>query len=238
MNIKEYTIVFVHGWGGSKQSLSALSDLLVSKGFKTLVLELVGHGETLEMNKPWNMVDFANWLKEEIIKNNITKYVLLGHSFGGKIILEAVISKLLKPEKSILINISGVKPKNTIKKAFFTLISIFFRFLKNFGFLDKLKYYFYRYVVRETDYVKLGGNLKKTFKNIIDKHYNDKLVEFNSEALIIWGKQDTYTPVWMGKFLSEKILKNVYYELDGTHSLPIKYPEKFINLIVKFLKND
>ncbi len=220
------TIVLLHGWGGTRESLAALANELIKGNYQTLILEMPGHGETQKMDKPWNMKDFATWLKDNLDERSLQNYILVGHSFGGKIILESVIEGILSPVKIFLINISGIKPKNTFKKELFRFLSKVSKPFSTLPFSNSIKKIIYKYVIREQDYANTSGNLKETFKIINEEHYGDKLKKISIPTIIIWGKEDKVTPIWMGRKINNEIPNSKFIEMDGTHGLPLKKPKE------------
>jgi pimeloyl-ACP methyl ester carboxylesterase len=231
-------IFLLHGWGGTANSLRPLANELTTLGYNTKVLELPGHGNTPSMSKPWSMNDFALWLKKQVGENK-EPLVLIGHSFGGKTILEALINNLLNPKKIVLINISGIKPKNSFKIFFWGTLSKLFKLIDKKPFskiLHPLKTIVYKKVIRETDYFKASGNLKESFKLINKEFYEEELRNIKTDALLIWAKHDASTPLWMGKKLNELLKNSKIVELEGTHGLPLYHPAIVAKEIDKFLK--
>lgn len=235
--MKKTPIILVHGWGGSKKSLEPLAKELESEGFSVHVLELPGHGNTIEMGRPWGMIDFANWLKKEKDRLKLDKYILIGHSFGGKTILAATTDNILHPEKIVLINSSGIKPKNTAKREIWKLLSQATKPIFMLPFTNKLRYFLYRLLIGETDYAKTSSNLRESFKIFVEEHFDDALKNIKIDTLVIWGKDDTSTPLWMGKIMATGIAGAKLEVMEGTHGLPLKEPKKVSKIITNFLND-
>lgn len=236
MNIK--TIYLLHGWGGTKKSLEPLALNLREFGYEVVILEMPGHGSTKDANFPWNMTDFAKWAKLQIGQKK--QYILIGHSFGGKIILEGITSGLIAPEKVVLINSNGIKQKNSVKINFWKFISSFKKVIDSLPFGEKLKEIIYKFIIREQDYLKSKKStfLNESFKIFNQENYDDKLHKINTKTLILWGRNDSVTPLWMGKKLHQEIKNSKLKVLDDTHGLPLKQPELVANIINQFLQND
>lgn len=223
----------LHGWSGSKKSLEPVAQALQSAGYHTLLLEMPGHGATAEMQSPWHMSDFSSWLRDSINDANLKNYALAGHSFGGRIILDSILNNTVTPEKIVLVDISGVKPKNSFKKNSWKILS---KLSKLIWIPEGVKRFIYKYIIRERDYINTSGNLRQTFKNINEQYYNKSLSQISVPTLIIWGESDQTTPLWMGKYLKQHIPHSKLELLEGSHSLPLSSPQKVANLIIEFLK--
>jgi pimeloyl-ACP methyl ester carboxylesterase len=232
------SIIFLHGWGGSKNSLLKLAEYTQIAGYENIVLEMPGHGTTPEMDKPWAMKDFVNWLYKKLRENEISEYILVGHSFGGKIILAGLEYGELKPEKIILIDANGLFHRNSLKKKFWKSLSRFARLFEKFPFFNKFRLFFYRIFIGETDYAKTSKNVRESFKLFNEEFFDQTLKRIEVPTLIVWGRNDQVTPLWMGEKMHSKIKDSELVVFEDTHGLPIKQPEKVSKEIIKFINND
>ncbi len=234
----KYDIYLLHGWGGSKESLKGIEENLSTNDFSIKRLEMPGQGDTKEMNGSWSMKHYSMWLQTHINNENIQNTILIGHSFGGRIILESIIKQGLNPKAIVLIDVSGIKPRNSYKKLFWKALSIPYKALNLLigeKLSEKIKRFVYFYIIRERDYVKTSGNLRKTFQIVNNAYYNDEIDKIDIPTLIIWGKDDTITPLWMGEYLHSRIRNSRFEILNGTHALPLKEPERVAQIIKDFI---
>jgi pimeloyl-ACP methyl ester carboxylesterase len=243
-------IFLIHGWGGTKESLRELGGML-KKNLPAEVeyIELPGFGET-QLPREFKLEDYCEYVEEAVKASSgseSSKNILVGHSFGGKILLRlAAQGRVSAGDVVVLINSSGLHPKNSLKKRFFKFLTVLYspvKFVLNRVGLSGLQRFlqkaFYKFIVRARDYEKLQGPVKKeTFKNVIEEHISEsELKQIKNKILIIWGKNDTVTPVWMGEKLGQLIpdskLKIVP---NATHGLPIKSPGRVSDIVVDFIK--
>lgn len=82
------TLVFVHGWSCDKTYWSK-QVLFFSKKFKTVTIDLPGHGKSGVNRTDWTMAKFGEDVATVVNKLNLKKVILIGHSMGGPIIVEA-----------------------------------------------------------------------------------------------------------------------------------------------------
>lgn len=81
------TVVLVHGLTGSHYSMLALAAEWVERGYRVLVPDLPGHGES-DVVEVKDMADLAGWLNVAIEQMHPGKdYTLFGYSFGSHIAL-------------------------------------------------------------------------------------------------------------------------------------------------------
>lgn len=233
--------MLMHGWGGSSKSLEGLQRQLAGMGFQVFNIDLPGFGESTLPKESLVLDDYVDFIRELIEKLNIYKPVLIGHSFGGKIALAFAIKYPGVASKLVLVAASGIYPKNSVKKSFMYLVA------KILGAPFKLpplslvkpmaRRLFYKLIVGEQDYLKSAG-LTETFKNIISEHLNDKLKLIQTDSLLIWGTNDSYTPLWQGEEMA-RLIKGSRLEVvqDATHSLPLTKPDLVAKIIYTFLNS-
>lgn len=81
-------IIFIHGWGGNKsywgQQLKQFSNQ-----YKVAAIDLAGFGESDNKRTNWTMANFGKDVIAVINKLKINKVILVGHSMGGAVAIEA-----------------------------------------------------------------------------------------------------------------------------------------------------
>ena len=106
-------VVLLHGWGSNIKLFQASIDLL-QKGYKVVTMDMPGFGESEEPKEPWSVDDYVDFVIEFLKDYEFTKVTLLGHSFGGRVIIKLCSrEKPFEVEKVILVDSAGVKPKKT-----------------------------------------------------------------------------------------------------------------------------
>lgn len=87
--MKPVTIVFLHYFGGSKESWSFVIPFL-EKDYHCVALNLPGFGGSLLDQKP-TLKSMADYVICEIRSLGINDCVLIGHSMGGKVAVEVAV---------------------------------------------------------------------------------------------------------------------------------------------------
>ncbi|MBI2589544.1 alpha/beta hydrolase [Candidatus Berkelbacteria bacterium] len=85
----DHWLIFVHGAGGDLNAWHSEREFFHQRGLSTLALDLRGHGLS---DRPAECVDytldrFATDIQTIVEAEAIKKFVLIGHSFGGMVIL-------------------------------------------------------------------------------------------------------------------------------------------------------
>ena len=84
----EPAIVFIHGWCCDRTYWEAQLPYFAQK-YKVLTIDLAGHGESGLDRKEWTMGAFGEDVVAVVNNLNLDQVVLVGHSMGGPVILEA-----------------------------------------------------------------------------------------------------------------------------------------------------
>jgi len=84
----ETALVFVHGWSGDRHvwdgQLAAFA-----QAYRVVTLDLAGHGESGRGREAWTIAAFGEDVAAVIRRLGLKRVVLVGHSMGGDVILEA-----------------------------------------------------------------------------------------------------------------------------------------------------
>lgn len=84
----EPALVFVHGWCWDK-SIWENQVKAFSAKYKVITIDLAGHGESGSNRKDWTMRAFGEDICAVINKLKLNKVILIGHSMGGFMTIEA-----------------------------------------------------------------------------------------------------------------------------------------------------
>lgn len=84
----EPALVFVHGWSCDRSYWRAQMDHFAAK-HRVVAVDLGGHGESGLGRKDWTMAAFAGDVRAVVEALGLQKVVLVGHSMGGPVIVEA-----------------------------------------------------------------------------------------------------------------------------------------------------
>ncbi|KAF0141534.1 MAG: carboxylesterase [Stygiobacter sp.] len=88
----ETALVFIHGWSCDKSYWNTQVEKF-SPNYKVVAIDLAGHGESGAERKDYSMQLFGSDVAAVVNELKLNKVILIGHSMGGSVILEA--AKLL-----------------------------------------------------------------------------------------------------------------------------------------------
>jgi pimeloyl-ACP methyl ester carboxylesterase len=82
------TLVLVHGWALDRRLWDGQVSALAAR-HRVVTLDLAGHGESGRQRAQWTMGAFGQDVKAVVEAVNASQVVLVGHSMGGPVVLEA-----------------------------------------------------------------------------------------------------------------------------------------------------
>lgn len=213
----------MHGWGGSIDSFRGVFDVF-SKKYRCTAVDFYGFGAS-ELPRALNLSDYADGVRELIELYSMRDVILVGHSFGGRVaIYEAARSSDIK--SIVLVDSAGLKPRFSLKKS---IKKMTYRLKKRLK-MDVSK-------CGSADYRALTGDMRETFKNIVNFHLDDRLGNIECDTLIIWGDRDKDTPPYMAKRLHRGIYNSGLIFLQGGHYSYLDCYGQFLAILDSYFGN-
>lgn len=225
-------LIMLHGWGMDVSTFWPILDLL-KDDFTLWLIDLPGFGRSEKPKKAFNSLDYADIVAEFINTQKLERPNLLGHSLGGKIAIRLASKKGGFINKLILVSSAGIKPKQTLAKSFYLILSKVFNLIPDFFNLkERLRLNFYK--SRRLDYYFAHG-MKDTLVNILEEDLSEELPKIKNKTLIIWGEKDIDTPLYMAKKMY-RLIPDARLEIseDATHFVYLENMGKFSQLIKDF----
>jgi pimeloyl-ACP methyl ester carboxylesterase len=224
----EKAVVLLHGWGDSLNSFNPIINYLKEK-YKVYAIDLPGFGKSSMPTKPLTIINYTEIIKQMFDELNIEKPILIGHSFGGRIIITLVGLFKYKVDRIVLIDSAGIKPKRTIwyyiKIYTYKFLKLFRKFMRK----ERAKKYLYklRKIFGSTDYNKVNETMKRTLSLTVNEDLRKYLKYILVPTLLIWGEKDDVTPLKDG-LIMKKIIPDsglVILKNAGHYSFIDKYYE-------------
>ncbi|WP_349409433.1 alpha/beta hydrolase [Pseudalkalibacillus sp. SCS-8] len=233
------SILLLHGWGTSLKSFEPVHNFL-EKNFKVYSIDLPGFGESEEPPEAWDVEAFTNMLREFITKLNIKDPILMGHSNGGRVSIRYAAHYPV--HKLVLIDSAGVKPKRTMK--YYTKVYTY-KTIKNVLNLPVLRNYKEDILTKvkgkvgSADYKNASGVMQQTMVKVVNEDLQHLMPEIKAPTLLIWGENDTATPVSDAKIMEQAIPNAGLVVLDGVgHYSYLEKLNQFLVIIDNFLEKD
>lgn len=225
--MKKPVLYIIHGWTYTVAPWEKTISLLEKQGIKVEMLHVPGL--TSPSKKVWTIEEYVAWADRNIPDGSVA----LGHSNGGRILLNLCSEKPDKLKHLILLDSAGVY-ENSGKRDVARTLSKRLRFLKKIPGLTKV----WHKVAGATDYAKAPENMKHTLANMLDSDKKLNIAKVKLPTSIIWGLADNVTPPRQAEVIHEKIKDSTLDMHAGwTHAPYISHPADLAKAIIRAYKN-
>ena len=232
------SIIILPGWGDIRTSWNYIIDFL-KDDFTVYIVDYPGFGNSKFPDKDLTIYDYTdiiyNWIQSLEIKDPI----LIGHSFGGRIIITLTGYYHYPFKHIVLMDSAGIKPRKTLRSI---LRNSFYKALKKGRYLLPKKYrdkYLTKIfsIFASPDYRNLEDKMRPTFRNVISEDLRHYLEKINANTLIIWGNKDTSTPIQDATLMHQKIPDSELIILDKVGHFPyLERPNLICNILYEQFK--
>lgn len=205
-------LLLLHGWGGRCESfLPLIRDFETTR--RVIAVDFPGHGRSDVPDCPWSVTEYMEYLRAFMAENELDGADIVAHSFGARV---AILLSATYPEcagKLLLTGAAGIPMRAAGRVPFKTRVYKALRAVltgtaaqKLFG-QEKVELWREALVQRfgSADYRALTPFMRQTFNRVISQDLTPCLEKIKSPTLLVWGENDTATPLWMGQQM-EKII--------------------------------
>ena len=235
-------VLLLHGWGCSIQHFQPIAQDL-SKDYRVTVIDFPAHGASGRPPEPWGVPEFAACTKDLIEQLGIAPCDIIAHSFGGRVALWLAANEPQLVSRLVLTGGAGLRKEPTpeqkkrseeYKKKKEKLLNLTKLPLVGGMAQKSLKALQDKY--SSPDYKALDDEMKKTFVKGINQDLTPLLPQIQASALLIWGENDTETPLWMGQKMEQDIPDAglVIFENDD-HFAYLRQWQRFVTVVRAFL---
>lgn len=220
------TLYIIHGWTYTVEPWAKTVEILKNNGIKVVMLNVPGL--TSPSKKVWSIDDYVSWADKNIPNGAIA----LGHSNGGRILLNLCSKNPDKLSKLILLDSAGVYEPSK-KRDILKFLSKLGKPLKKIPIVSKV----FHKLTGSMDYERAPENMKKTLSNMLESDKKLVLAKVTTPTAIIWGEEDNITPPRHAHILKRKIVdSNISIYPKWNHAPYISDPEGLAKAIMKELK--
>ena len=235
-------ILLLHGWGCSGKHFEQIFQDL-SRDCRVTSLDFPAHGESGRPPEPWGVGEFAACVRDLIGQLNIAPCDIIAHSFGGRVALYIAAHWPELVNRLVITGGAGIRKPQTeeqkkrgeeYKKKKEKLLGL--TKLPWIGGMAQKGLKALQQKYGSPDYNALDDEMKKTFVKVISEDLSPLLPQIQASTLLIWGENDTETPLWMGKQMEKEIPDAglVVFENDD-HFAYLRQWQRFVTVVRAFL---
>ena len=222
---KAVELYIIHGWTYTVEPWTKVLALLRDAGIKVKMLKVPGLTEPSK--RVFTIDDYAKWADQEIPDGAIA----LGHSNGGRILLNLCAKKPEKLKYLILLDSAGIYEPSLRKRVVGRLAKLGAP-LKKISVINKA----FHKITGTTDYSRAPENMKQTLANMLASDEQLNLAAVKTKTFILWGKKDTITPPRQATKMYESLPEaDLKFYANWTHAPYISNPDELARAITALL---
>jgi len=233
-------ILLLHGWGSQSEKYRISFENFPENNGEVFIPDLPCFGMTGCPTEAWNISDYVEWVKKFIFEVKISDYVLVGHSFGGRIAIKFSSENPTNLKGIVLYSAAGITPQNKIKNSVYFGIAktgkAILRILRLNFISNLLKKLLYK-SAGVKDYNNANNQRKEIMKKVISENLEKYLKDISQPVVLLWGSKDTETPLSDAEIIRKEINNSQTIVVDGAgHAIHIENPILFASKIQEALR--
>lgn len=189
-------VIAMHGWGCKAATIATLADAATGPGTTVYNLDLPGFGASDEPPVWWGIMDYTRFIEKFADSLGLERPVLIGHSFGGRIAIAYASER--PTSKIILVDAAGIKPRRSLRyyikvysfKAAKHIVPLLVGKKRGNAIIDRI-----RGKAGSSDYAAASPVMRAIMSRVVNEDLSDRLGAIPSPTLLIWGENDTATPI-------------------------------------------
>lgn len=235
---KGRVVVLLHGWGARLQTFDALARQLRSH-YRVIRLDFPGFGASPKPDDSWTVGSYATLTAAFLKKLGVKKtHALLGHSFGGRVIIKGVAEGVLNAQRIVFMNAAGPRTSDSARRALFKVIAKTGKAVTALPGLRSLRGGLRRKLygaAGATDYLDVQS-MRSIFLHTVNEDLTPLLKKVTPPALLLWGENDTDVPVKTAELMQRELPTAELVVLpEAGHFVYLDQPEESLRRIQEFL---
>ena len=219
-------LYIIHGWTYTVEPWRTTLEIMRKNGIKVKMLLVPGLTEPSK--KTFTIDDYVKWAEKEIPDGAVA----LGHSNGGRILLNLSAKNPEKLKYLILLDSAGIYEPSK-KKQLVEKIAKMGKPLKKIPLVNKA----FHKLTGTTDYSRAPENMKTTLVNMLESDKNLDFSKVTTKTYILWGKKDTTTPPRQATKMYESLTNaELKFYANWTHAPYISSPEELARTLTTLIK--
>lgn len=236
------SVLILPGWGTNINVYMGLVNA-ISTYANIICIDMPGFGESEEPKEAWDLNQYVDFIIEFIESQCIKELDIIGHSNGGRITIRMMNRKNLnfKVRKIILIGSAGIVHKKSLKVRFKIRT---YKIGKKILSCKPVKALFPNAIKKfqskagSEDYRNSSPILRQSMVKLINEDLQEELQNVNAPTLLIWGENDTATPIHDAEIMEKKIPDCGLVRCSGcSHYVFLERPGYVNTVIQAFLAN-
>lgn len=203
-------VLVLHGWGASIQTMRSVIDALKDR-YRVTALDFPGFGESDQPPDSYGVPEYTELTRRFLEQLGIRKTHIVNHSFGGRVTILLAAQHPEMVGKIVFTDAAGIRKPRTLK---YYIRTYSYKLVKRLSRGRAIKRFLLAFGVDvdkrvknagSSDYRALSDNMRRVFVRVVNQDLTGYLHMIKSPSLLIWGENDTDTPVEYARIMEKLI---------------------------------
>ncbi|MCM1484195.1 MAG: alpha/beta hydrolase [Muribaculaceae bacterium] len=231
-------IILMHGWGCRASTLDSVART-AELTHTVYSVDFPGFGLSPEPDGVWGVEEYTRLIEKFADLLGLDSPALLGHSFGGRVGL--LYSSRRPVSKLILVDAAGIKPRRSLRY----YIKVYsFKAMKRLALLIYGREGAARRIEQarakagSSDYAQASPRMRAILSRVVNEDLKHVLPTIKAPTLLIWGENDTATPLADARLMARRIPDAGLVSFPGCgHYSFLDNPVQFAAVLGSFLSS-
>lgn len=231
-------MILMHGWGCNLTTVASI-ERVAAESCTVYNVDFPGFGSSEEPHEVWGVEEYTRIIEQLVEDEGIEAPILLGHSFGGRV---GILYASRRPvSKLILVDAAGIKPHRTLKYYWKVYT---YKLLKRMARMvmpaSKADEYIQRQQAKRgsSDYKSSTPRMRAIMSKVVNEDLKAVMPQIKAPTLLIWGENDTATPLRDAKTMEKLIPDAGLVSFSGCgHYSFLDNPMQFAAVLRSFLQS-
>jgi pimeloyl-ACP methyl ester carboxylesterase len=229
-------VIWLHGWARQARDFAAAAQLLADHGVASVALDLPGFGSSPAPEGAGGARHYAELLAPTLREIADEPFVLVGHSFGGRI---AVVVASQHPDWVSGLVLTGVPQLVDLGASRSSPMAYrVIRWLARRHLLSDSRLEAARQKYGSTDYRNAQGVIRDVLVATVQETYEPELRRLIAPIAFVWGASDRHVPLEIATRAATLVLGPTTLEVvaGAGHLLPLDAPDALASATEKVLR--
>lgn len=229
-------IILMHGWGCRATTLASIAKV-AEQTHTVYNIDFPGFGDSPEPPSMWGVEEYTRLVERFVELLGLENPSLLGHSFGGRVAI--LYGSRNKTDRIVLVDAAGLKPHRKLgyylKVYSFKAMKMVFKLLYGKAGAEK-RIEAQRAKRGSADYAAASPRMRSILSKVVNEDLSHCLPLIKAPTLLIWGENDTATPLADAKRMEREIPDAGLVSFPGCgHYSFLDNPRQFAATLSSFL---
>jgi pimeloyl-ACP methyl ester carboxylesterase len=228
-------VLVLHGWGASIEAAYPIVAGLAPVA-RVHALDLPGFGHSAPPPEPWGVEEYQAFVAAYMDAVGLARATIVAHSNGGRIAIRMAATEPERVAKLVLVDAAGIRPKRTFRwYRRVAMAKAGKHAARHFGAPGERLRDALLAKAASADYA-AAGELRPTLVKLVNADLRPYMPRIAAPTLLVWGAEDTDTPVAMAQEMERLIPDAGLVVLQGAgHFSYADQPARFARIVSHFI---